>query len=304
MTVSVRGHAMSDATQSTVLGIRKAIEIDLPPIARSDSQMEPYKDAQEIKIKYEAWQDNYAALKRAVLLAQALLQATIQYDTKYYNFRDYNGNGEGLLGLEIAFDVTETEITLTLNFHGKVRPAIWRQILQAAGSATAGGTGGTDVSGLTQGAFNDGEYGIPGVEAVYVGTGDLSTDDNLGLLESAATKFSLSFVKMGETTLLQPISKRFEFKNTIGMFQNIPETTLTALHDYTNTEQVITWVFKNGITIVFDKCTKLVEDPKLTDQNGIVTLRNEGMVFADPVNGTPNRVTFDDTNKVITFHRN
>jgi hypothetical protein len=302
MSVAVRGKAMNDATQSTILGIRKMVEIDMPGVSRSDSQMEPYKDAQEIKIKYEAWQDNYDAIKRAYLLAMSLLQVVFQYDTDYYNFMDYNGKGEGLLGLEMMLEVTESDITLTLNFHGKIRPSIWQQILDAAASAAAGGSGGTTVSGLTQGVFNDAEYGIPGIEAVYVGTGDLSVDDDMGLLETGGTKFSWTLVKIGDTTLMQPISRRNEFKNTFGMYQNKVKD-LKALHLFTNTEKVISWVLKNGVTFVFDKCTKLVEGPKINDQLGIVEVRNEGMVFADAVNGTPTRVTFDDANKKITFHR-
>jgi len=302
VTVSTRGHAMNDATQSTIFGIRKMVELDMPGISRSDSQMEPYKDAQEIKIKYEAWQDNYDAIKRAYYQCMALLQVIFQYDTEYYNFMDYTGNGEGLLGLEMTLDVTETDITLTLNLHGKVRPTVWAQILAAAASAAAGGSGGTSISGLTQGTFNDDEYGIPGFEAIYVGTGDLSTDDNVGLLETGGTKFSWTLVKIGDTTLLQPITRRNEFKNTFAMYQNTASD-LLALHAFTNKEEVITWVLKNGVTVVFDKCTKLIEGPKINDQLGIIEVRNEGMVFADRPNHAASRVTWDDTNKKITFHR-
>ncbi len=302
VTVAVRGFATNDATQSTIFGIRKMVELSMPGLSRSDSQMEPYKDGQEVKIKYESWQDNYAAIKRAYLLCLSLLQVIFQYDDEYYNFVDYNGKGEGLLGMEMTLEVTETDITLTLNLHGKVRPAIWTSILSAASSEAAGTSGGTSISGLTGGAFSDAEYGIPGFEAIYVGTGDLSTDDNVGLLEAGGTKLSWTLVKIGDTTLLQPVSRRNEFKNTFAMYQN-KATDLLALNAFTNTEQVITWVLKNGVTLVYDKCTKLIEGPKINDQLGIIEVRNEGMVFADRPNAAQVRVTFDDADKKITFHR-
>ena len=133
---AMRGFAMNDATQAGVDGIRKMIELDMPGISRSDSQMEPYKDAQEIKIKYEAWQDDYAAIKRAYLRCLGLQQMIFEYDDQFFNFMDY-GNGEGLLGMEMEFADSESDIVLTMNSHGKVRPAIWASILAAAGSAAA-----------------------------------------------------------------------------------------------------------------------------------------------------------------------
>ena len=302
VTVAVRGFATNDATQSTVFGIRKMVELDMPGITRSDSQMEPYVDAQEIKIKYEAWQDDYAAIKRAYLLCLALLQVVFQYDDEYYNFVDYNGNGEGLLGMEMTLEVTETDITLTLNLHGKVRPAIWDDVLSAAASAAAGGSLGTSISGLTAGAFSDAEYGVPGTEAIYIGTGDLSTDDNVGLLEAGGTKLSWTLVKIGDTTLLQPISRRNEFKNTFAMYQN-KVADLQALASYQNTEQVITWALKSGTTIVYDNCTKIVPGPKINDQLGIIEVKQEGMVFPDRPNAAQSRVTFNDGTKTITFTR-
>ena len=294
---AVRGHLLNDATQSGIIGISKVTEADMPPITRADGAMELYTDGQEIKLKGEGMQTTYAAIKRAILLSQAMLTCCIRYGADWYNFQNpYD------LGLEVTLDVSATDIILTYDFHGKCFPTEWLAVLAAHTGMAAGITGGSSISGLATQAFDDAEYGTPGLVGVYVGTGDLATDDELGLKEAAGSKFQVKVgVSAGSTMRLQPISRRVTLKNEIALFEN-RVSTVSRNNAYANTEKVITYVF-NDSTIVLSNCTKFASGPSFKDASGLYLMKNEGSTYLDPVNGTPTNVIFDDGSKTITFYK-
>lgn len=295
---AVRGNLLSDPTQAGMWGVSKLLEWDAPTLARSDGGMEPYNDGQTIKIKIESMQNTYAAIKRAIYLAAAIQTVVVQFGIDYYNFVDpYD------LGMEVELDIQGEDIVLIITYAGRCLKSQWDAVLAAATGMYAGGTGGTSITALTAEAFDDTEFGASGIMGVYVGTGTLSSDDELGLKEASGSKFNMKIVKIGDTvTYMKPVSKRVEFKNTLAIMEN-RYTTLQRQQTYTNTEKVITWVFGNGCTIVLHNCSKLVFGPKVTDSQGLIEVRNEGSTYLDPVNGTPTNVTFNDGTQTITFNK-
>lgn len=295
---AVRGFPLNDATQGGIWGVSKILDLEWPGVGVSDGGMEPYNDGQMVKIKIESMQNTYVAIKRAIYLARAIQTVVVNFDLDYYNFiNPYD------LGMEFTFEADGSSCILTITYSGRVLKSQWNDILAAATGATTGGTGGTAVSALTSQQFDDTEYGGSGIIGIYVGTGDLSTDDELGLKEQGGSKFSMQVVKNADTTTyLKPITQRIEFKNTVALLEN-RYTTLARNAAYTNTEKVITWVFGCGATIVLENCTKLLPGPKINDSLGLVEIKNEGSTYLDPVNATPANVTFDDETKTITFHK-
>lgn len=294
----VRGNLMSDVTQSGLWGVSKMLDCNFGPFARSDGGEEPYNDGQTVKIKIESMQNTYATIKRAIYLAGAIQTVIVQFDLDYYNFVDpYD------LGMEITLEVQGEDVVLTIEYSGRVLKSQWDAVLAAATGAYAGGTGGTSITALTSGAFTDAEFGASGIMGVYIGTGTISADDELGLKEAAGSKFVMTITKIGDTvTYMKPVTKRVHFKNTIAMFEN-RYTTLQRAQAYTNTEKVITWVFGQGTTIVLHNCTKMVFGPDIKDASGLIMVRNEGSTYLDPVNATPTNVTFNDGTQTITFNK-
>lgn len=295
---AVRGKLLSDSTQAGTWGVSKVLELDWPGIAVADGGMEPYNDGQMIKIKIESMQNTYVAIKRAIYLARAIQTVVIQFGLDYYNFKNpYD------LGMEFGLECDGSSCILTITYSGRALKSQWDTILAAATGAYAGTTGGTSITALSAQAFDDSEYGGSGIMGIYVGTGNLTTDDELGLKEQGGSKFNMQVVKNADTTTyLKPITQRVEFKNTIALLEN-RYTTLQRVGAFTNTEKVITWVFGCGATIVLDKCTKLLPGPKITDSLGLIEVKNEGSTYLDPVNATPTNVTFDDPSSTITFHK-
>lgn len=295
---AVRGHLISDATQSWVMGVSKSIEVAFDPITRADGGMEPYVDGRSIKIKITSFQDTYPAIKRAILWCRAMHTVIVEYGEDFYNFvAPYD------LGVELTIEVSGgTDVSLIFEFSGKCTKAQWAVVRAATAAAVTGSTGGLSISGLTKGTWTDAEYGAPGFEGVYFGTGDLATDDELGLKEQAGTKLSIKFAKTGETLRLQPITQRVEIKNTFAIFENM-SADFSRIEAIENTEKVITAVLSQGTTFVFNKCTKFASGAKFNDTTGLMEIKNEGSTWLDPVNATPTNVEFDDSGKVITFNK-
>jgi len=291
---SVRG-----TSQAGIIGISKVTEFDAPPVTRADGGMEIYTDAQEVKLKGEAMQTNYASIKRAILLCQNMLTTAIRFGVDWYNFvNPYD------LGVEVTLTVSQTDILLEYDFHGKCYPSDWAAVLAATGAMMAditGATGGVTVTGLTGEAFDGTQYGFPGLAGIYVGTGNLATDDELGLKEASGSKCSVKIGAPYSTLRMQPISNHVEIKNTIALLENRGDTQ-NRMNSYANKEKVITWVF-NDSTLVFNNCTKFASGPSFKDNGGLTVIKNEGSTFLDPINGTPTNVVFDDTNKKITFYK-
>ncbi len=295
---AVRDNLMNDPTQAGEWGVSKALDLEWPGIAVADGAMEPYNDGQQVKIKIESMQSKYSAVKRAILLCRAIQTVIVQFGLDYYNFvKPYD------LGMEATLDADGSSIILTITYSGRVLKANWDTILAAATAAIAGSTGGVSITALTAQEFDDTEYGGSGITGIYVGAGNLGTDDELGLKETGGSKFQMNIVKTGDTTTyLKPITQRVEFKNSIALFEN-RYATMQRMQAYTNTEKVITWVFGNGLTIVLSKCTKLILGPKITDATGLIECKNEGSTYLDPVNASQVNVVFDDANSKITFHK-
>lgn len=305
---AVTGNLLSDATQAGFEGISKALEVDLPPISRSDGGMEPYQDATEVKIKVESYQNTYAGIKRNILRCQAILDVVVQYGLDFYNFVAPNN-----LAMEFELDISSSDIIQTINYHGKILSlADWEALLTAATGASTGTTSGTTVTGLTREVFNDSEYETPSIRGIYFGTGSLAgltyadqsalaSYDELGLKEAAGTKLKISFVKVGDTLRMQPLTKRAEFKCTTSLFEN-RASDISRMAAASNTELNWVWVFSDFI-IVFSKCMKYVGGPQFKDASGLVSGKLEGSTYLDPVNATATNVVFGDAGKVITFNQ-
>ena len=305
---AIQGNPMNDPTQAGFEGITKTLELDLPPISRSDGGMEPYHDGTEVKIKGEEYQNDYIAIKRNILRCQNLLDVVVEHDTYFYNFVAPNS-----LAMEFDLDISSTDIIQTVNYHGKIISlAAWEALLAASTGASTGTTGGLSITGLTGGFFDDDEYEAPHLQGIYFGTGDLSTltisnytsvlsgYDELGEKEAAGTKFKMSFVKMGDSLQLQPITKRVEFKCTTAIFNNTPAR-IAATSGASNIELNWVWVFDTFI-IVCAKCMKYVGGPALKDAQGLVMGKLEGSTYLDAVNADQSRVVFGDAGHVITFN--
>ena len=305
---AIQGNLMNDATQSGFEGISKTLELDLPPISRSDGGMEPYYDAGEVKIKVEEYQNNYPAIKRNLLRCQNILDVVVEHDSVWYNLV-----GANALAMEFDLDISSTDIIQTVNYHGKVISlASMQALMDASTGAFTGGTGGLSITGLTGGFFDDAEYEPPHLQGIYFGTGSLagltisnyadtlSGYDELGEKEAAGTKFKMSVVKIGDSLNLNPITKRVEFKCTTAIFNNTPAR-IKATSATSNTELNWVWVFDSFI-IVVAKCMKYVGGPALKDASGLVVGKLEGSTFLDAVNAAQSRVVFNDSGHVITFN--
>lgn len=305
---AIAGNLMNDATQSGFEGISKTLELDLPPVSRSDGGMEPYQDATEVKIKAELYQNDYVAIKRNILRCQSLLDVVVEHDAYFYNFVAPNN-----LSFEFDIDISSTDITQTVNYHGKIISlAAYQALLAASTGASAGTTGGASITGLTGGFFDNTEYEAPHLQGIYFGTGSLSTltianyatvlagYDELGEKEAAGTKFKMSFVKVGDSLQLQPITKRVEFKCTTAIFNNTPAR-IAATSATSNTELNWVWVFDTFI-VVCAKCMKYVGGPAFKDASGLVMGKLEGSTYLDAINAAQSRVVFADAGKVITFN--
>jgi hypothetical protein len=295
---AVRGHLLNDATQSWVQGVSKTIETDFAAITRADGGMEPYVDGRSIKIKITSWQDTYPAIKRAILWCRAMHTVVVEYGVDYYNFvAPYD------LGMELTIEASGgTDIALIFEFSGKCTKAEWALVRAATAAAITGSTGGLSISGLTAETWTNAEYGAPGFEGVYYGTGVIATDDELGLKEQAGTKMSIKIAKTGETLRLQPITQRVEIKNTFAIFENMSGD-FSRIEAIENTEQVITIVLSQGTTFVFDDCTKFASSAKFNDTTGLMEIANDGSTWLDPVNDPQVNVVFNDGTSTITFNK-
>lgn len=295
---AIRGNLMNDATQAGIEGVSQTVEVDLPSISRADGGMEPYNDGHSALIKVVSMQNTYAAVKRSILRCNSVQTIVARFNLDYYNFVDpYD------LGMEVELDVSGDGIQLIHTYTGRVLKDQWPTMLSAATGATLGTTGGVSITALTAEAFNNAEYGGSGISGIYVGTGTIASDDELGVKEKSGSKFNMKISKTVETlTYNKPVTKRVEFKNTIAVAEN-RVAGLVRYDGYTNTEKVITWVFGNGMTIVLHNCTKFVDGEKWEDSKGLINLRNEGSTYLDPVNGTPTNITFNDGTQTITFNK-
>ena len=292
-------YAIRGTGQNGIIGISKVTEFDAPPVTRADGGMEIYTDAQEVKLKGEGMQTNYAAIKRAILLCGSMLTTAIRFGVDWYNFvNPYD------LGVEVTITISQQDILIEYDFHGRCYPDDWAAVLAATGAMMAditGATGGSTITGLTGEAFDDAEYGFPGLIGVYVGTGDLATDDELGLKEASGSKCVVKIGAPYSTLRAQPLSNHVEIKNTLSLLEN-RGATVNRGNSYANKEKVITWKFNDSI-FVFHNCTKFASGPSFKDNGGLLVMKNEGSTFLDPINGTPTNIVFDDPNKTVNFYK-
>lgn len=307
---AVRGFPFTDASQAGIIGLREEAKLNVDAVVRVDAIGREQTDAYLGKLDVTHWATTYAAVKRQMLLTQVLQQLRFKIGTNWWNFLDNTAtppfgtpNGSVVMGCETTYEVTSTTTDLKAAYQGKMHPKEFDWLLSHATASQTGGSGGTYVSGLTAAAYDQTEYGFPGIEKIYVGTGDTSTDDELGLEEAQSTKIGIKFAKTHETTRMQPIVRMCEVTNEYGMMQDT-YTYWQSIANRRNSDFVITIQLWSGVTLVFNHSTSLVpKGSELSDKTTLLKLSSLGKIPFDPLNGTPANIIFDDANSKITFNR-
>jgi hypothetical protein len=294
------GFPFSHASQAGTYGIRKASKISFPPTVRTDAIGKDQTDAKMFNMDFELWQDDFTSLYRMFLLIQFGHQLRIKTaGGDWYNLVKNTGgfgtpNGSTLVGAEMTYECTPTELALKLKYTGKMHPKEYDWMCANTAAGVTGATGGTAVAALTQMLYNQGEYGIPGIDSILWGS------DDAGELENP--KLSINFKKQGDTLRSIPIVRMAQVQLEYDMLQSrywdLQTNAAKRNSDFTTTVNL--W---SGMTAVFANSLSLVDTPTYGDDKAFVHVVQKGLIPFDTIGVTAANILWNAGTKTVTFNR-